>query len=188
MAYFFYLFAAISIISALVVVTAKNPVNSVISLIVCFLSIAGHYILLNAQFLAMVHIIVYTGAIMVLFLFVIMLLNLNKATEPVKTLATRVVAVLAGGLFFLTLLAAIRHGITVVPANEFDASVGLVRSVGMSLFNEFLLPFEISSVLFLSAMVGVVLLGKKEAAWTAPERNVFTAQPLTEADLNERDV
>ena len=169
MQYFFYLFAAISVISALIVVSARSPINSVIALVVCFLSIAGHYILLNAQFLAMVHIIVYTGAIMVLFLFVIMLLNLNKSTEPTKSLTTRIAAVVAGGLFFLTLLGALRHGITVTQANPFDPGVGLVRSVGMSLFSEFLLPFEVSSVLFLSAMVGVVMLGKKDKVITSPQ-------------------
>ena len=174
----FYLFAAVSVISALLVVSARSPINSVIALIVCFLSIAGHYILLNAQFLAMVHVIVYTGAIMVLFLFVIMLLNLNKVSEPRKSLTTRIAAVLAGGLFFLTLTAAIRHGISVHAANAFDPGVGLVRSVGMSLFQEFLLPFEISSVLFLSAMVGVVMLGKKE-------KTSITAG-LTPAELERR--
>ena len=92
MQYLFYIFAAISVLSALVVVAARSPVNSVIALIVCFLSIAGHYILLNAQFLAAVQVIVYTGAIMVLFLFVIMLLNLNKATETHKTLGARIAA------------------------------------------------------------------------------------------------
>ena len=158
----FYLFAAISVLSALVVVAARSPVNSVIALIVCFLSIAGHYILLNAQFLAVVHIIVYTGAIMVLFLFVIMLLNLNRSSEPQKSLATRVAAVVAGGLVLLTLLAAVRQGIRVEPARDFDIGTGLVRSVGRSLFNEFLLPFEVSSVLFLSAMVGAVMLGRRE--------------------------
>lgn len=184
MLYLFYLIAAISVISALTVVSAKNPVNSVIALILCFLSIAGHYVLLNAQFLAMVHIIVYTGAIMVLFLFVIMLLNLNRAAEPMKTLGTRVAAVLSGGMFFLTLLAALRDGISVNPANAFDPGVGLVHSVGMSLFSEFLLPFEISSVLFLSAMVGVVMLAKKEKTWTPPVRNAFTEKPLTEHELD----
>ncbi|MCC6939155.1 MAG: NADH-quinone oxidoreductase subunit J [Flavobacteriales bacterium] len=181
---FFYLFAAISIISALIVVSARSPINSVIALVVCFLSIAGHYILLNAQFLAMVHIIVYTGAIMVLFLFVIMLLNLNKATEPMKTLGTRVAAVLAGGLFFLTLMAAIRHGINITPANEFDPGVGLVRSVGLSLFKEFLLPFEVSSVLFLSAMVGVVMLAKKEKTSPQPLSQV-EGLPHDNAPLNK---
>jgi NADH-quinone oxidoreductase subunit J len=181
MATLFYIIAAISVISALFVVSAKNPVNSVIALIVCFLSIAGHYILLNAQFLAMVHIIVYTGAIMVLFLFVIMLLNLNRATEPMKTLGTRVAAVLSGGLLFLTLVAAIRNGVGISPANDFDPGIGLVRSVGMSLFNEFLLPFEVSSVLFLSAMVGVVLLAKKEGSARASTVEGSTA--LTEKEL-----
>jgi NADH-quinone oxidoreductase subunit J len=158
----FYLFAAISVASAVVVVSARSPMNSVIALIVCFLSIAGHYILLNAQFLAMVHVIVYTGAIMVLFLFVIMLLNLNRATEPLKSLGTRIAAIVSGGMFFLTLSAALRKGLGVTPMGEFDPGVGLVRSVGMSLFTDFLVPFEISSVLFLSAMVGVVLLAKKD--------------------------
>jgi NADH-quinone oxidoreductase subunit J len=162
MQYLFYLFAAISVISALFVVAAKSPVNSVIALIVCFLSIAGHYILLNAQFLAVVHIIVYTGAIMVLFLFVIMLLNLNKSTEPVKPVLTRIAAVASGGIFLLTLLGAVRHGLSIPAANAFDAGTGLVASVGNSLFTTFLLPFEVSSVLFLSAMIGAVMLGRKE--------------------------
>jgi NADH-quinone oxidoreductase subunit J len=176
MQYVFYLFAVISVISALLVVSARSPINSVIALIVCFLSIAGHYILLNAQFLAMVHIIVYTGAIMVLFLFVIMLLNLNSATEPVKKLGTRVTAVVAGGLFFLTLTAAIRHGVDVTPANAVNDSVGLVRSVGLSLFNEFLLPFEVSSVLFLSAMVGALMLAKKDTPSSTPRPYIGTRQ------------
>jgi NADH-quinone oxidoreductase subunit J len=117
---------------------------------------------------------------MVLFLFVIMLLNLNRATEPMKTLGTRVAAVLSGGLLFLTLMAAIRNGVGIAPANEFDSGIGLVRSVGMSLFNEFLLPFEVSSVLFLSAMVGVVLLAKKEGSAGSATVQSSTAPPEKE--------
>ena len=162
MAYLFYFITAVSIISALFVVAAKSPINSVIALIVCFLSIAAHYVLLNAQFLAVVHIIVYTGAIMVLFLFVIMLLNLNTSTEPQKSVMTRIAAVVAGGLFLLTLLGALRNGIAIAPAHEFNGGVGLVHSVGLSLFKDFLLPFEMSSVLFLAAMVGAMMLGQKE--------------------------
>ena len=177
----FYLFAAISVISALIVVSARNPINSVIALIVCFLSIAGHYILLNAQFLAMVHVIVYTGAIMVLFLFVIMLLNLNKATEPMKSLGMRVSAITGGALLFITMAAAIRQGVHIQSANPFDAGVGLVRTVGHVLFTEFLLPFEVSSVLFLSAIVGVVMLAKKEKHQPNP-----SVEPLTEAERARR--
>lgn len=164
MQYLFYLFAAISVISAISVVAARSPINSVISLIVCFLSIAGHYILLNAQFLAVVHIIVYTGAIMVLFLFVIMLLNLNKTVEPRKSLVTRVAAVGSGGLFLLTVLGAIKDGIGIATPATYDIGVGMVKSVGNSLFTTFLVPFEISSVLFLSAIIGAVMLGRKESS------------------------
>ncbi|MBP6311564.1 MAG: NADH-quinone oxidoreductase subunit J [Flavobacteriales bacterium] len=170
MQYLFYLFALFSLVSAAFVVASRSPVNSVIALILCFLSIAGHYILLNAQFLAMVHVIVYTGAIMVLFLFVIMLLNLNTVSEFRKSLATRIAAVASGGLLFLTLMAAVRQGITVAPqVGDLDGSVGLVKSVGLCLFNDFLLPFEMSSVLFLSAMVGAMMLAKRETPSDLPK-------------------
>src|SRR5277367_5611497 len=84
--YLFYLLSFLAIMFGLMVVLSKNPVHSVLYLVLTFFTIAGHYVLLNAQFLAAVHIIVYAGAIMVLFLFVIMLLNLNKETEPHKSI------------------------------------------------------------------------------------------------------
>jgi NADH-quinone oxidoreductase subunit J len=162
MSFLFYFLSAIMISSALLVVFSKNPINSVIFLIICFIAMAGHYILLNAQFLAVVHIIVYTGAIMVLFLFVIMLLNLNKAIIPQKSRITRITAVITGGIFFLVLLAATRLTFEIDARYPFDSTIGLVSNVGKKLFHEFLLPFEISSVLFISAMVGAVMFGKKE--------------------------
>ena len=150
------------IAGALMVVFSKNPVNSVIYLIICFIAMAGHYILLNAQFLAVVHIIVYTGAIMVLFLFVIMLLNLNKAIIPQKSKITRIMAVIAGGIFFLVLLAATRQTFEIHPKFIFTGDIGLVANIGKTLFHEYLLPFELSSVLFLAAMVGALMFGKKD--------------------------
>lgn len=162
MLYLFYLFAAVSVLAALAVVLAKSPVNSVIALVVCFLSIAGHYILLNAQFLAMVHIIVYTGAILVLMLFVIMLLNMNRQTGPRKPLLLRFTAVATGGLFLLVLLAATKQGLVGAAPGPYDPGIGLVGRIGMSLFRDFLLPFEVSSVLFLSAMAGAMMLAKKD--------------------------
>ena len=162
MVFLFYLLAGISIISALMVVFSKSPMNSVIYLIICFLSIAGHYVLLNAQFLAVVHIIVYTGAIMVLFLFVIMLLNLNKVNEPQKKFVTRLAAVITGAMLFFLLIASLRGALNLQQANQFTGSIGLVKNLGKVLFKEFLLPFEASSVLFLSAMVGAVMLGKRD--------------------------
>lgn len=162
MIFLFFLLSAIMILSALLVVFAKSPINNVIYLIICFIAMAGQYILLNAQFLAVVHIIVYTGAIMVLFLFVIMLLNLNKAIIPQKSKVTRISAVITGGLFFLVLVAATRQTFEINPKYAFNSEIGLVSQVGKTLFHEFLLPFEISSVLFISAMVGAVMFGKKD--------------------------
>ena len=162
MAFLFYLLAGIALLSGLMVVLSKSPINSVIYLIICFLAIAGHYILLNAQFLAVVHIIVYTGAIMVVFLFVIMLLNLNKTNEPHKSVMTKIMAVISGGMLFLVLIAAAKGVNDMIATKEFDANIGLVANLGRILYTDFMIPFEASSVLFLSAMVGAVLLGKKD--------------------------
>ena len=162
MAFLFYLLSGIALLSALMVVLSKSPINSVIYLIVCFLSIAGHYILLNAQFLAVVHIIVYTGAIMVVFLFVIMLLNLNKTNEPHKSVLTKFMAVISGGMLFLVLIAAAKGVNEMIVAKEFNANIGLVANLGKVLYTDYMIPFEASSVLFLSAMIGAVMLGKKD--------------------------
>jgi NADH-quinone oxidoreductase subunit J len=135
---------------------------SVLSLIVCFFTIAGHYILLNAQFLAITHIIVYAGAIMVLFLFVVMLLNLNAASEPHKSPRLRIAATLSAGMLFLTLIAAFRSSSLSATTQTDQSYMGSVQHIGQKLFTEYLLPFEISSILFLSAMIGAVVLAKKE--------------------------
>src|ERR1700733_3315456 len=106
--YLFFFLSFVAIFSALMVIIDKNPVHSVLYLIITFFAIAGHYFLLNAQFLAAVHIIVYAGAIMVLFLYVIMMLNLNKEIEPHKKNIPKVIAVVAAGLLMLSLVVALR--------------------------------------------------------------------------------
>lgn len=150
----------IAILSAVLVIFSKNPVYSVLYLIVTFFAIAGHYILLNAQFLAIVHVIVYAGAIMVLFLFVIMMLNLNKETETHKPAWVQIIAVIAGGIMMVTLVGALKGADTTM-AKAHDTQIGLVGNLGKILFTDFLIPFELSSILFLSAMVGAVMIGKK---------------------------
>ncbi len=166
--YFFYFLAFLAIFSALVVVFSKNPVYSVLFLVLTFFAIAGQYILLNAQFLAVVHIIVYAGAIMVLFLFVVMLLNLNKEMEPHKSSLIKLAGVIASGILMLTLIGTFKGateqvvGAGLSDGMTYNNQVGLVKNLGKVLFGEFLLPFEISSVLFLSAMVGAVMLGKRD--------------------------
>src|SRR5262245_41760564 len=143
------------------VVLSKNPVHSVLYLIITFFSIAGHYILLNAQFLAAVHVIVYAGAIMVLFLFVIMLLNLNVDAEPRVSLGFKCVAAISAGMLMTVLIAVPKQShVNGQPFGNPDA--GLIGNLGHTLFEQFLLPFEVSSVLFLVAMVGAVMMGKKE--------------------------
>ena len=158
----FFTLSALTILSALVVVFSKSPMYSVLSLIFCFFTIAGHYILLNAQFLAITHIIVYAGAIMVLFLFVVMLLNLNAESEPHKAPKLRIAATISGGMLFLTLIAALRTTELGRFSGPPDSLNGMVQHVGQRLFTDYLLPFEISSILFLSAMIGAVVLAKRE--------------------------
>ena len=151
----------VSLFSALMVITSKNPVYSVLWLIVTFFTISGHYILLNAQFLAVVNIIVYAGAIMVLFLFVLMLMNLGKESEPRKSGWLNMIGAIAGGCFLLVLVAALRHTETQM-TEMITGDIGLIQNLGMVLFNDYVVPFEISSILFLTAMVGAVILGKRE--------------------------
>jgi NADH-quinone oxidoreductase subunit J len=160
--YIFYFLSFLAILSALMVVISKNPIHSVLYLVITFFAIAGHYILLNAQFLAAVHIIVYAGAIMVLFLYVIMMLNLNAEVEPHKSTILKVAATAAGGLLMLVMVGALRNASDNNLPTIQNSEIGLVKNLGHVLFNDFALPFEVSSILFLAAMVGAVMLGKKE--------------------------
>jgi NADH-quinone oxidoreductase subunit J len=159
----FWFLSVLALFSAIMVVVSKNPVHSVLWLIFVFFSISGHYILLNAQFLAIVNLIVYAGAIMVLFLFVIMLMNLNADTEPQKNKWLKIAGVVAGGSLLLVLVAALKHADTKSQLVDMGGGdIGLIRNLGLALFNDYMIPFEISSVLFLSAMVGAVVIGKKD--------------------------
>ena len=159
----FWFLSVVALFSALMVITSKNPVYSVLWLIATFFAISGHYILLNAQFLAIVNIIVYAGAIMVLFLFVIMLMNLNKESEPKKNRWLKLAGAVAGGCLLLILIAALRNtDIKQQEAMVYGGDIGLIKNLGKELFTTYVVPFEISSVLFLSAMVGAVVIGKKE--------------------------
>ena len=144
-------------------VASKNPIYSVLFLIVVFFAISGHYILMNAQFLAIVNIIVYAGAIMVLFLFVIMLMNLNAETEPVKNGYMKIAGVISGLTLMIVLVAAISYSNSQNIIMRPGTSVGLIENLGKALFSKYVIPFEISSVLFLSAMIGAILIGKKDA-------------------------
>lgn len=159
----FYILGGLTIGTALMVVLSKHPVRSVLYLVLTFFLISANYVLMNAQFIAIVNIIVYAGAIMVLFLFVLMLLNLNKENEPKHSPLMTIGAGIAGGALFLVVVAAMREAILATPMIDANSEkVGLVENLGQILFTKYVLPFEVSSILFLAAMVGAVLLAKRE--------------------------
>lgn len=160
--YLFYLLSAVAVLSAIMVLLSKKPIHSVLFLTLTFFTLAGHYILLNAQFLAVVHIIVYAGAIMVLFLFTVMMLNLNIKGEFRKPLILRFLAAVAGGMLFLVLVGMLKSYDVQAAINPSITQVGLVKNLGKTLYSQYLLPFELSSILFLAAMVGAVMMGKKD--------------------------
>jgi NADH-quinone oxidoreductase subunit J len=158
----FWFLSILALGSALMVIISKNPVHSVLWLIGTFFAISGHYILLNAQFIGIVNLIVYAGAIMVLFLFVIMLMNLNADAEPKKNKWLKMAGVIAGGCLMLVMVAVLQKAETggqLVQVKE--GNIGLIEQLGRNLFTDYVVPFEISSILFLSAMVGAVVIGKK---------------------------
>ncbi|WP_336518069.1 NADH-quinone oxidoreductase subunit J [Pollutibacter soli] len=159
----FWFLTALAILSALMVVFSRNPVHSVLWLILVFFAISGHYIMLNAQFLAIVNLIVYAGAIMVLFLFVIMLMNMNSDSEPQKNKWLKMAGTVAGGSLLLILVAALKNSeVQYQKVEGAQGTIGLIHNLGKTLFTDYVVPFEISSVLFLSAMVGAVVIGKKD--------------------------
>ncbi len=159
----FWLLSGFAIVSAIMVLVSKSPIHSILWLILVFFAISGHYILLNAQFLAIVNLIVYAGAIMVLFLFVVMLINLDKESDPQKNIWIKLAGVISGGSLLIVLVSLVKQA-TEINAKEVllsKGNIGLIETLGKVLFTDFIVPFEISSVLFLSAMVGAVVIGKK---------------------------
>ena len=159
----FYVLAAITLSTAFLTIYSKNPIHSAIYLVICFFSIAGHYLLFNAQFLAIVHIIVYSGAIMILFLFTIMLMNLNKEDEVHKPRITRLGAIVVFCILSVVLITIFINSKTIVGDYETSGEdFQSIKKLGKILLNEYMVPFEFASVLLLVAMIGTVLLSKKE--------------------------
>ena len=161
---FFYLFAFLTLLCGFLVVAnpfSRNPVTSAMFLVLTIVSMAGLFVLLHAFFLAAAQILVYAGAVMVLFLFVIMLLDL-KAEERRKFnkfgAATGLISVGAVGLLFIHAILNARSDASLSP----PTLEGATRPLGRMLFRDYLLPFEMLSVLLLVAMVGVILLSKKD--------------------------
>ncbi len=157
----FILLSAMAAGSAIMMLLSKSPVKSILWLIVVFFAISGHYVLLNAQFLAIVNIIVYAGAIMVLFLFVVMLMNLNAESEPAKNYRLHFIGIISGGSLLIIILSALMKNDQQQLVQMKIGDQGLIANLGKVLFTNYVLPFEIASILFLSAMIGAVIIGKK---------------------------
>lgn len=168
----FFLFivtAVIAVASALMVITGKKPISSVLFLVLTFFCLAFQYVILGAQFIAALQIIVYAGAIMVLFLFVVMLLNLkDEQSWEVRTPARIGLGFAVAAGLFLVAITALKG----LPPDSvaLDPSMGTVDAVGDALFKRFLLPFEVISVLLLVAIIGVVTLVKPRQSKSVVEQ------------------
>jgi NADH-quinone oxidoreductase subunit J len=156
----FILFGAIAVCGAIMVVTRKHPMASALYLILTLFAVAALFVLRQAHFLAAIQVIVYAGAVVVLFVFVIMLINVPEDRLPVERATTmRVLGVLAAGIFILeSAVLARRYWMPKGPAAE----VGTVEAVGRALFTDYLLAFEITSVLLLAAVIGAIALAKRK--------------------------
>ena len=161
----FYFLAGITVFSAVMMLLQRNPVNSALYLILNFFCLGGLYLTLNAQFIALVHILVYAGAIMVLFLFVIMLLNLGDDKKLVEHLGLRMylgIAFSAGLLIELLYIFGFSSPSVYTQLSPASVEMGTVEYIGKVLFTKFLFPFEITSFLLLAAIIGAVLLAKRK--------------------------
>lgn len=163
----FYGLAAIMVVSSLMVILRKNPVHSALFLVLTFLCLAGLYLLLNAQFIAAIQVIVYAGAIMVLFIFVIMLLNLesevaSEGGHGLQKFWAMVISIVLAISFVSIMTVKVFTGEKGIFSPEIVNEAGNSEVIGRLLFTEFLLPFEITSVLLLAAIIGAIVLAKKK--------------------------
>lgn len=158
----FYTFGGLAVVTALLTVTRKNPISSALWLVVCFFAFAALFATLSAHFIAVIQILLYAGAIMVLFIFVIMLLNMKE--EELKPRQMQFTGLLGGGvviyLTFLFGLSLLKNKTGLMPPLSED--FGYVSPIGRLLFTKYLIPFELTSVLLLTAIVGSVVMGKRK--------------------------
>jgi len=164
MDWLFLIFAVLTLVSALLTASSRNPVNAAMSMIVSFVGLAALMVLLETYFLAVLQVLVYAGAIVVLFLFIVMLIDAEKAPKPglVRSAAALVALfLLVGGMFTLF------FGEAAPAAPELpEATMNLARTFGVELFTHYMLPFQVAGFMLLIAMVGVIVLSKKVTAET----------------------
>ena len=157
---FFYIFAAVTLICAIAVVFLSNPLSSAIALIFCFAGVAGLFVLLNAHFLAAIQVLVYAGAIMVLFIFVIMMFNLKDARKHFKASFASFLGLIVA--LNIAILFIMRLSQPTIISGEIDPSFGTVKGVGKLMLTQYLVPFEMISLLLTIAAVGAIVIAKQE--------------------------
>ncbi len=161
--FFFFYFAGVIVLTSLLVVALRNPVYSALSLLIMFFHVAGLYVTLHAEFLAAVQIIVYAGAILVLYLFVVMLLNVAQEQRYHSQVR---VGVLLGGLVLVEALLLAFYRSFAPPSetvgNGVTQAAGNTESIGELLYSTYLFPFEVASLILLVAMIGAVILAKRD--------------------------
>lgn len=164
--YAFIYFAVMSVAGSVLAVTRKNPVHSVLWVLFLFFHLAGMYVFLNAEFIAAIQIIVYAGAILVLYLFVIMLLNLREEDFHPSFETHWPLGVVVGGVFILIFSWVLARSPTFAPLGKYSVQAvqaqGMMKTIGTVLYTEYLLPFEIASLVLLAAIVGAVVLAKRK--------------------------
>ncbi len=160
--YLFILFGTLAIASALAMVLNRSTVNSALFLVLNLLSIAGLYLLLKAQFLAVVQVLVYAGAIMVLFLFVIMLLNVEDEDSILSQINLRYIVSVILGVIVLSQLLYITGSMAdaLPPVDEDMVQAGTVEAIGDELFTTYILPFEVTAILLTAAIVGAIMMAQ----------------------------
>ena len=165
MYFFFFLFAIVGLFSAIMVITRKNVMHAALFLLLTFACVGATYVLLRAELLAAVQVLVYAGAVTVLFLFAILLVNIPRVVRLRQWNRQTAVAVIIAGLTGLWLIIATTRtfGKLELPAGAADQPLGTPRAIGQLLFADFMVPFEIASLILLAAMVGAIFLARETA-------------------------
>lgn len=177
----FYFFAVLAVVPAILMVLSRNPVNGAMFMILSLVSVAGMFVMLNAFLLAVLQVLVYGGAVMVLFLFVIMLLDVETTSKRAPAKLQVIASAIGGGLLLFSLVYAVQEspfpmnttGVPDAPANMPSAETPLeyatsLDAYGYALFSKYMLPFQLTGLLLLVAMIGVIVLSKK---WSPEEEN-----------------
>jgi NADH-quinone oxidoreductase subunit J len=184
MYFFFFLFAIGAVGSAVMVITRRNVMHAALFLLLTFACVGAMYVMLRAELLAAVQVLVYAGAVMVLFLFAILLVNMPQAMRLRQWNRQSTVAVLLAGLTGLWVIIATSSafGKLELPPGALEQPLGTPRAIGLVLFSEFILPFEIASLILLAAMIGAIVLARETAVEeertpVAPPTPVLTSPP-----------